>query len=60
MAASNDLKGSQSLADGLHTFISDTPADESASDFRNRFNTLLAEQQQNLSIMEELIIKSQS
>ena len=60
MAAANDIKGSQSLADDLHGFIGDTPADESATDFKNRFNALLTRQQQNLSTMEPTPIVSLS
>lgn len=60
MAASNDIKGSQSLRESLHRFVSNTPAGENACDFRDRFNKMLIEQQQNLSTMEPTPIVSLS
>ena len=60
MAASNDIKGSQSLRDGLLKFNSNTRQGENACDFKERFNALLIEQQQNLSTMEPTPIVSLS
>lgn len=60
MAASNDIKGAQSLKEGVCDFISHTPAQESPLDFQRRFNQLLLKQQHNLSPMSASPIVSLS
>ena len=60
MAASNDIKGAQTVADSLERFIHATPEKEEALAFKHRFIALITEQQQNLSIMEATPIVSLS
>ncbi|BCL70388.1 hypothetical protein TUMSATVNIG1_23490 [Vibrio nigripulchritudo] len=60
MAASNDVKSGQQVRDSLSDFIKGTPANETADDFKKRYEALTLDLQDHIGMMAPAPIVSLS